>query len=333
MPTVGMPRHARSLGPALSQSVRRSPATRAPRVPVDHRPVSRAQRLPGAAHRGEMGDDTEAAPRPRSGRPALQAAASQATCPLRSACFSSTLKEERKLEKRTRTNKTGLSLGLPDLLSSPHHSPGRGAQHLHTWTCSGSCCPRATRPPPGMLTCVSCGSQASAAACQSHAPCVLGRASPFSLSGLWSATWDAQTPREDLSVHGAAAAHETSQASAATFNAGREDRAESRASSEQASRRAGAAEGGGGRGASKSAGGAYSHSLASSRSNGTTRSALTDEMNEDELRATIEQSLALLEKTVEQASMEKEALLVSLYVGTGCHCGVCTPALISVRGT
>ena len=184
-----------------------------------------------------------------------------------------------------------------------------------------------------MLTCVSCGSQASAAACPSHAPCVLGRASPFSLSGLWSATWDAQTPREDLSVHGAAAAHETSQASAATFNAGREDRAESRASSQQASRRAGAAEGGGGRGASKSAGGAYSHSLASSRSNGTTRSALTDEMNEDELRATIEQSLAVLEKTVEQASMEKEALLVSLYVGTGCHCGVCTPALISVRGT
>ena len=58
-----------------------------------------------------------------------------------------------------------------------------------------------------------------------------------------------------------------------------------------------------------------------------------EEMNEDELQATIEQSLAVLEKTVEQANMEKEALLVSLYVGMGCHCGVCTPALNSVRGT
>ena len=108
MPTVGMPRHARSLGPALSQSVRSSPATRAPRVPVDHRAVSRAQRLPGAAHRGEMGDDTGAAPRPRSGRPALQAAASQATCRL---LVLPTLKSRKR--HNPRTNKTRVEPSWP----------------------------------------------------------------------------------------------------------------------------------------------------------------------------------------------------------------------------
>ena len=325
MPTVGMPRHARSLGPALSQSVRH---------PRDEghgpsRPSTRlrAQRLPGAAHRGRWAMTRKLRPgRARVGQRCKQQHHKQhARCVQHASPPHA--EREGSCDKRTRTNKTVLSLD-PRAFQSPPLARQRSTAPAHM-DLLGQLLPKSDTSSAGYAHMCKLWVSGIGGCLPISCPLRFGRASP-SLCPVCGA------PRGTLRPHAKTCRctvrllrmKPRRQALPLSTQAGRTARRVapllSRQVDAQGQRRAARPR------ASKSAGGACSHSLASS-SNGTTRSALTDEMNEDELRATIEQSLAVLEKTVEQASMEK-ALLVSLYVGTGCQCGVCTPALIS-RGT